>query len=406
MVGAGFGGTEMASANPVAPIGHYDPRRLLHEAELLLAYVTSGSADAPSVEVGAIAEAVDAVAAMRQALAAGETPGVDIERRFFATRALLARAAWPATIDSLESYESGESAALYTGLRRAGLVIFILLVLSFLGFSLLNQALNAIENLNTEITKLSEQAVELRENARCDRLGGHNYEVNLRKERIHLAYGTVLNASTVMAAPTLPFTQWRRGISVELYPEQMVTHRGANGIARCVDPNAPLEGGAGEPNQATSENGAHARRTQCWLAARDLDGKPRQPANLDCGLQEIEQAGRAVHWSYANLVLPMLFGTYGGLVATRRRALWRLRQQTLTADRTRGYWMRIGIGAFFGAFLSQVLPSFAGDPLFATLPPFALAFLAGYKTEAVLEMLDRFFNPEAKRDAEVAKARR
>jgi hypothetical protein len=396
----------MASTIPVAAIGQYDPKSLLHEAELLLVYVSSGSGETPSLEVGAVAEAVEAVAAMRKAVTAGETPTVEVERRFFMTRALLARAAWPATIDSLESYERGESAALYTGLRRAGLVIFILLVMSFLGFSLLNQALNAIDNLNTEITKLSDQAVELRENARCDRLGGHNYEVNLRKERIHLAYGTVLNASTVMAAPTLPFTQWRREISVELYPEQMATQRGADGVARCVDPNAPLAGGAGEPNPPASENGAHARRTQCWLAARDLDGKPHQPINLDCGLQEIEQAGRAVHWSYANLVLPMLFGTYGGLVATRRRALWRLRQHTLTADRTRGYWMRIGIGAFFGAFLSQILPSFAGDPLFAKLPPFALAFLAGYKTEAVLEMLDRFFNPEAKRDAETAKARR
>lgn len=396
----------MASASPVESIGQYDPKGLLREAELLLAYVTSGSGDAPSLELGTVAEAVDAVAAMRKALASGETPSVDVERRFFTTRALLARAAWPATIDSLESYERGEAATLYTGLRRAGLVIFILLVASFLGFSLLNQALNAIENLNTEITKLSEQAVELRENARCDRLSGHNYQVNLRKERIHLAYGTVLNASTVMASPTLPFTQWRREISVELYPEQLITHRSPTGVARCVDPNEPLEGGTGEPNPATSENGAHARRTQCWLAARDLDGKPHQPINLDCGLQEIEQAGRAVHWSYANLVLPMLFGTYGGLVATRRRALWRLRQHTLTADRTRGYWMRIGIGAFFGAFLSQILPSFAGDPLFAKLPPFALAFLAGYKTEAVLEMLDRFFNPEAKRDEAEAKAKR
>jgi hypothetical protein len=139
---------------------------------------------------------------------------------------------------------------------------------------------------------------------------------------------------------------------------------------------------------------------------RGTDGMPSAPRNLDCGMQEIEQAGRAVHWSYANLVLPMLFGTYGGLVATRRRALWRLRQHTLTVDRTRGYWMRIGIGAFFGAFLSQILPSFAGDPVLAKLPPFALAFLAGYKTEPVLELLDRFFNPEAKRDAEEAKAKK
>ena len=395
----------MAGAISKELSGQYDPKRLLHEAELLLAYVTSGSSDMPRMETGTVAEAVDAVAAMRRAVASGEAPNVDVERRFFAIRSLLARAAWPATIDSLECYERGEAAKLYTGLRRAGLIIFIMLVLSFLGFSLLNQSLNAIDALNGEISKLSEQAVELRENGRCDRLGGHNYQVNLRKERVHLAYGAVLNATTVMAAPTLPFTNWRREISVELYPEQLV-RRDMHGVATCIDPTLPLEGGAGEPNQTTSENTAHVRRTQCWLAARDLDGKPHAPLNRDCGMQEIEQAGRAVHWSYANLVLPMLFGTYGGLVATRRRALWRLRAQTLTADRTRGYWMRIGIGAFFGAFLSQILPSFAGDPLFAKLPPFALAFLAGYKTEAVLEILDRFFNPEAKRDAEEAKAKK
>lgn len=395
----------MGSAAFEQDAGQYDPKRLLHEAELLLAYVTSGSGDTARMEIGTVAEAVDAVAAMRRALTAGEQPNVDVERRFFTVRTLLARAAAPATIDSLECYERGEAAGLYSGLRRAGQVIFVLLVLSFLGFSLLNQSLNAIDALNAEISKLSEQAVELRENARCDRLGGHNYQVNLRKERVHLAYGAVLNAATVMAAPTLPFTNWRRDISVELYPEQLV-RRDMHGVPACVDPKEALAGGSGEPNPTTTENAAHVRRTQCWLAARDLDGKPHAPLNLDCGMQEIEQAGRAVHWTYANLVLPMLFGTYGGLVATRRRALWRLRQQTLTADRTRGYWMRIGIGAFFGAFLSQVLPSFAGDPLFAKLPPFALAFLAGYKTEAVLEVLDRFFNPEARRDAEEAKAKK
>lgn len=394
----------MANAITAVPSGQYDPGRLLHEAELLLAYVTGGSGAHVRLEADAITDCVDAVAAMRKALATGQPLDVDVERRFFAVRARLAHAASPATIDSLECYGTGEAARLYAGLRRIGQVIFVLLVLSFLGFSLLNQSLGAIDTLNAEISKLSEKAMEFRENNRCDRLGGHNYEVNLRKERVHLAYGAVLNTASVMAAPTLPFTDWRRALSVELYPEQLEL-RTVNKVGSCVDPTEPVAGGTGEPNPPTTENAAHVRRTQCWLVARDLDVKPLAPLNLDCGMQEVEQAGRAVHWTYANLILPMLFGAYGGLVATRRRALWRLRQQTLTADRMRGYWMRVGIGAFFGAFLSQVLPSFAGDPLFAKLPPFALAFLAGYKTESVLDFLDRFLNPEAKRDADQAKAK-
>jgi hypothetical protein len=383
----------------------YDLKTLLHEAELLLAYVTGGSGQKARIEPAAIAEAVDAVAAMRTALATGEPPDVETERRFFAVRVLLARAAAPATIDSIECYARGEAAGLYAGLRRAGQVIFALLVLGFLGFSLLNQSLNAIDTLNAEITRLSEAAIELRESARCERLGGHNYEVNQRKERIQLAYGAVRNTATVMAAPTLPFTAWRTALSVELYPEYLERRAGKDG-ASCVDPKQQVATGAPTGEQATSEGAAQIRRMQCWQGAQEGSGAPRAPVNLDCGMQEIEQAGRAVQWSYANLLLPMLFGTYGALVATRRRALWRLRQQTLTADRARGYWMRIGIGAFFGAFLSQVLPSFAGDPVFAKLPPFALAFLAGYKTESVLELLDRFLSPESKREAEETKSKK
>ena len=60
----------------------YDPGRLLHEAELLLAHVTSGNGERMRMEGAAITDSVDAVAAMRRALATGEPLDVAVEQRF------------------------------------------------------------------------------------------------------------------------------------------------------------------------------------------------------------------------------------------------------------------------------------------------------------------------------------
>ncbi|MBM3524627.1 MAG: hypothetical protein FJX57_16905 [Alphaproteobacteria bacterium] len=366
----------------------------LVEAERLLEHVTSGATAhelLPKLPDGTVA----AVLRMRDEVFAGVVTA-DTELRFFEARSALGRAAFPATIESLDCHSSGEAAKLYRELRVGGLVVFLALVLSFLGFSLLSQSLRTVEILNGEIDKLSQEAPGLREAGNCDRLAGVNYQTNLRKEKILLAYGAAQATAVALSFPTLLVSDWRRQLAIELYSEDLkpVT---VNGKPSCRESAATMAGGTADASAA--ENEAHQRRLRCWSVQRAPGNAPFTPPNIDCGMQEVEQTGRAVHWTYSALVLPMLFATYGGLVAARRRALWRLRQRTLTTDRARGYWLRIGIGAFFGGFLSHVLPTFVGDPLVAKLPPFAIAFLAGYKIEALLDMLDKVLNPESKRDA-------
>lgn len=368
---------------------------VLLEAERLLEHATSGATNheiMPTLPEGT----VEAVLTMRDEMNAGAVTA-QTELRFFAARAVLGKAAWPATIDSLTCYASGEAARLYRELRVAGVIVFVALVLSFLGFSLLSQSLRTVELLNAEIDKLSQEAPGFREAGNCDRLSGVNYQTNLRKEKILLAYGAAQATSVALAFPTLAVSDWRRQLAIELYAEDLKPET-VNGKPACKEQVTQMAGGTADA-AVGAENEAHQRRVRCWNVQHADTPKPLAPPNVDCGMQEVEQTSRAVHWTYSALVLPMLFATYGGLVAARRRALWRLRQRTLTADRARGYWLRVGIGAFFGGFLSHVLPTFVGDPLVAKLPPFAIAFLAGYKIEALLDMLDKVLNPEAKRDA-------
>lgn len=370
-----------------------DHKADLVEAERLLEHVTRGATNhelLPQLPDGTVA----AVLKMREEVFAGQVTA-DTELRFFEARTALGRAAFPATIESLDCHATGEAATLYRELRVAGVIVFVALVIAFLGFSLLSQSLRTIETLNGEIDKLSQEAPGFREAGNCDRLAGINYQTNLRKEKILLAYGAAQATSVALAFPTLAVGDWRRQLAIELYPEEFraITDKGKPG---CREVTTTMAGGTADA--AAPENEAHQRRLRCWNVQHAPEALNMAPPNLDCGMQEVEQTGRAVHWTYSALVLPMLFATYGGLVAARRRALWRLRQRTLTTDRARGYWLRVGIGAFFGGFLSHVLPTFVGDPLVAKLPPFAIAFLAGYKIEALLDMLDKVLNPEAKRD--------
>ncbi|MBL8701879.1 MAG: hypothetical protein JNK67_26085 [Alphaproteobacteria bacterium] len=377
------------------PTSGLDYQAEVVEAERLIEHVSCGATSheiLPNLPEGT----VEAVLRMRDELAAGEV-STKTELAFFAARAVLGRAAFPATIDSLNCHASGESAKLYRELRVAGLIVFVALVLSFLGFSLLSQSLRTVELLNAEIDKLSQEAPGFREAGNCDRLSGVNYQTNLRKEKILLAYGAAQATAVALAFPTLAISDWRRQLAIELYSEDLKPQT-VNGKPQCRESPTQMAGGTADA-AVGGENEAYQRRMRCWNVQHAPTAHVIAPPNVDCGMQEVEQTGRAVHWTYSSLVLPMLFATYGGLVAARRRALWRLHQRTLTADRARGYWLRVGIGAFFGGFLSHVLPTFVGDPLVAKLPPFAIAFLAGYKIEALLDMLDKVLNPEARRDA-------
>ena len=170
----------------IRPSTALDHTAVLEEAERLLEHATSGATNheiLPHLPEGT----VDAVLTMRDEMTAGAV-STETELRFFAARATLGKAAWPATVDSLACYASGEAAKLYRELRVAGVIIFVLLVGSFLGFSLLSQSLRTVEQLNGEIDKLSQEAPSFREVGDCDRLSGINYQTNLRKERILLAY--------------------------------------------------------------------------------------------------------------------------------------------------------------------------------------------------------------------------
>jgi hypothetical protein len=356
-----------------------EKREDLREAEALIEYIANN--DAPSGVAMTMPEgAIAAVLAMRDAIAAEKlTP--EIERAFIETRVKLSAAVKPATIEGIRAHQRGATSIQYRRMRVLGAAVFVVLVTAFLGFTLVGQSMKMAATLNEEIERITKDAANHVRTFDCGALGGLNYEVNQRKEKILIAYQNVRWMSNAMALRVVDLLNTRPTLSIELYREQLMV-TGQGDARRCDAP------GAADPtaNRGPVTIPPPDKRRQLCLAL--VNGGTRH-ANVDCGHQEVEQLGQAILRSYGDLLLPMLFGTYGAFVAVRRRTLWRIRERSLTHDIVLGYWLRIGIGAFFGGFLAHVLPTVTGDPLVSKLPPFALAFLAGYRADLLLDLLDK-----------------
>jgi hypothetical protein len=85
-------------------------------------------------------------------------------------------------------------------------------------------------------------------------------------------------------------------------------------------------------------------------------------------------------------VLPVLFGTIGALTYVLRTTSDQIRSFTFSTTSPIRNWVRVLLGALMGV----VIGLFSGISHQISLPPLAVAFLAGYGVEAVFSIFDGF----------------
>src|SRR6185437_11945696 len=83
-------------------------------------------------------------------------------------------------------------------------------------------------------------------------------------------------------------------------------------------------------------------------------------------------------------VLPILFGTIGALAYVLRNTSDQIKSCTFSSTAPIRNWVRLMLGALMGL----VIGLFNGLSTNVSLPPLALAFLAGYGVEAVFSVFD------------------
>jgi hypothetical protein len=97
-----------------------------------------------------------------------------------------------------------------------------------------------------------------------------------------------------------------------------------------------------------------------------------------------------------SFVLPILFGAIGAVAYVIRLISDQIRTNTFSASSPIRHLMRVTLGALMGL----VIGLFSGLSSQISLPPLALAFLAGYGVEAVFSMfdglIDRFREPSVR----------
>jgi hypothetical protein len=106
-------------------------------------------------------------------------------------------------------------------------------------------------------------------------------------------------------------------------------------------------------------------------AAQALSSNVQQVANLIVG-------------TVGSYVLPVFFGTVGAIAFVVRTISDQIRSTTFSQTSPIHHFMRVTLGALMGA----VIGLFSGSTSRLTLPPLALAFLAGYGVEGVFAMFD------------------
>ena len=106
--------------------------------------------------------------------------------------------------------------------------------------------------------------------------------------------------------------------------------------------------------------------------------------NLQALSANVQQASNLVIGIIGSYVLPVLFGTVGAIAYVLRTISEQIRNTTFSKNSPIRHFMRVTLGTLMGA----VIGLFSGSTSQLTLPPLALAFLAGYGVEGVFEMFD------------------
>jgi uncharacterized membrane protein len=127
----------------------------------------------------------------------------------------------------------------------------------------------------------------------------------------------------------------------------------------------------------TNYVGPNPNDTGLWFKAfRDVEGRMSSSQAVASYVQQTANLAVGIIGSY---VLPVLFGTLGAMAYVLRTISDQIRNTTFSQSSPIRHFMRVTLGAVMGA----VIGLFSGSTNQLTLPPLALAFLAGYGVEGV-----------------------
>jgi hypothetical protein len=106
--------------------------------------------------------------------------------------------------------------------------------------------------------------------------------------------------------------------------------------------------------------------------------------NLLGNVPKVEAHANLIVGIFASFVLPILFGTIGAIAYVIRTISDQINKTTFSVTSPIRHIMRVILGALAGV----VVGLFNGLTTQFSLPPLAVAFLAGYGVEAVFSMFD------------------
>jgi hypothetical protein len=105
---------------------------------------------------------------------------------------------------------------------------------------------------------------------------------------------------------------------------------------------------------------------------------------VEVTVYKIQQSARLIVGIIGGYILPILFGAAGAIAYAIREISNQIRTSTFAPSSPIRHLMRVSLGAFAGI----VVGLFTGLSGQLSLPPLAIAFLAGYGVEALFSMFD------------------
>ena len=100
----------------------------------------------------------------------------------------------------------------------------------------------------------------------------------------------------------------------------------------------------------------------------------------------IQETANLIIGIFLSFIMPILFGTIGAVAFAIRAISDQIKSSTFSQNAPTRHLLRVGLGALAGV----VVGLFNGLSTQLSLPPLAIAFLAGYGVEALFSMFDGF----------------
>lgn len=364
-------------------------------------------------------ETRNSLLATEAAIEAGTT-SLAQEQAFLKAYEDLSKALAPITVETLDasttklpnlldlfSRKSTARPPMWTLGRFVNASIFILVLagtgISLAYYSVGSTALAKYRELRTSVATLKQKEVEATRDLAAKELALNQIVQKTRDKAASAAAGpadeaAALNAATQSRTDLAAIRAQQLAVDTELkaIPERL----GRWAMQPCVSSNiifnAALCAGVDEPapELASKRMGAAAAARAASSAAMGTAGaragdEEQESASLRGTLVDVE-AARTVVSRMSDVYLPLLLGFLGAHAFILRRMSKEISERTFAKGSAFNHIVRTGLGALAGLASTWLLtPESVGGAPFKALPPWALAFVAGYGIELVFAFMDR-----------------